>query len=99
MAMTVEEFDAQKMVFKYGETGHKFYIILEGKVGVLIPERVRVEPEVTEARIADVDYLRGVIKRITLRIERLVERVDKIKSINDIFKKELYELKQRDLEQ
>lgn len=38
LAMTVEEFNEGDIVFKHDDTGDKFYIILEGSVGVLIPE-------------------------------------------------------------
>ena len=64
MAMTVEEFKQKQNVFKFGDTGNKFYIILDGKVAVLIPDKVRVTPEVTEKRKEEVFYLKGVINRI-----------------------------------
>ena len=69
--MTLEEFGPGQNVFNHGETGNKFYIILEGKVAVLIPDKVKVPPEVTATRTADAENLKCVIKRITLRIERL----------------------------
>ena len=35
--LTLESFPANEFVFHYGEAGNKFYILLEGSVGVLIP--------------------------------------------------------------
>lgn len=35
--LTLESFAANESVFQYGESGNKFYIILEGSVGVHVP--------------------------------------------------------------
>ncbi len=35
--LSLENFSADEFVFHYGEVGNKFYILLEGSVGVLIP--------------------------------------------------------------
>ena len=36
-ALKYEKFGKESLIFNYGDTGDKFYIILKGKVSVLIP--------------------------------------------------------------
>lgn len=45
MCLLVERFEANQTVFKHGELGTKFYIILEGSVGVDIPIKSTVPLE------------------------------------------------------
>lgn len=43
--MTLEEFDKDEMVFEFDDVGDKFYIVLEGQVGVDVPIKKRVSIE------------------------------------------------------
>ena len=39
--MNYEYYVKNTVIFKYGEKGNKFYIILKGKIGFLIPKKVK----------------------------------------------------------
>ena len=43
--MTLEEFYKDEMVFEFDDVGDKFYIVLEGQVGVDVPVKKRVSTE------------------------------------------------------
>ena len=43
--LTLEEFDKDEMVFEFDDVGDKFYIVLEGQVGVDVPVKKRVSTE------------------------------------------------------
>jgi CRP-like cAMP-binding protein len=40
-ALTLEQFEAEQVVFQKGEAGTKFYIIIQGKVGVYVSDPKR----------------------------------------------------------
>ena len=50
LTMLLEQFEENQMVFDHGELGDKFYIILQGQVGVDIPVRIPVSSEIKIAR-------------------------------------------------
>lgn len=50
MNMTLEEFQVGQNIVKFGEIGHKFYMILKGSVGIFIPDRIEVDEDVREER-------------------------------------------------
>lgn len=53
--LVYEKFESHEVVFKYGEVGNKFYIILEGEVGVLIPKNKEEMAQLTQEDAEEVD--------------------------------------------
>lgn len=60
--LVYEKFEKHDVVFKYGEVGNKFYIILDGEVGVLIPknkeEMAQLNQNEEEDIVTDNDEIR-----------------------------------------
>ena len=53
--MSYEYYAKNTVMFKYGEKGNKFYIILKGKIGFLIPKKVK-------CNMTEEEYLTNLLK-------------------------------------
>jgi ABC-type lipopolysaccharide export system ATPase subunit len=50
MNMVLGIFQKDQNIFNFGDIGNKFYIIFKGKVGVNIPEKIKLSETVKEER-------------------------------------------------
>ena len=87
--MTLEEFAEGQTVFKHEDIGDKFYIILEGSVSAHVPEITKVPAEVQQQNKLQCEHLQNVIRIQNGKINRLMERAEKIKAIKEVLNGEL----------
>ncbi len=45
-SITLEKLKPKDYIFQFGDQGDKFYIIIQGKVGVFVPDKKEVPEEV-----------------------------------------------------
>ena len=57
MNLLLEHFRPGEMIFDYGDVGDKFYIILKGRVSILIPTKVQVDSKELDKRWRALDEL------------------------------------------
>lgn len=79
--LQLENFHSGSLIFDYGDVGDKFYIILQGQVGIEIPEQIEVLPIDQERNIAIHQELMQAIQWASRGIRKLKNRLEKIKNI------------------
>ena len=72
MSIQLESYQQNNIIFKYGESGEKFYIVLRGKVGFLLPKLIK-------CNLNEEEYLEYLIK---LKKNKEDELVKKLLSVN-----------------
>ena len=84
--MTLEIFNKDECVFNFGEVGDKFYIILEGKLSVLIPTKTKSRmPVATKTDFHNERLFRSLTRHNTIR------RSDSKSKITEIMKKNSFD--------